>query len=172
MSDGSFDITLSDITSYDWEACLAGAEYPISAQYDTQLFKKATELGESGEEKGQRVFRFLGSVASLALKEGDDETPFVPSIILENRRSAALEDLDSAELDLLAGLLPTTRDPASRNGARTRTHTLTLISPAESRGPLLPSFPVRGGFTLHASRFPSLTSSLSPWRSECNGDSV
>lgn len=103
-SDGGFHIQLADVANYEWEAVLGGAARPVCSLYATQLFQKSAQLAQSGDAKGERVFRFLGSVAFLDLRATDNDSPFAPSI----------EDLTPGELDVLAGLLPSTHDAAMR----------------------------------------------------------
>jgi hypothetical protein len=79
------------------------------------LFQKSDELKKVDDNVGHLVFQFLGSVASLVLREDEEgEVPFVPYVVMHDRRSMALEDLGSSELDLLAGILPSTQNLALR----------------------------------------------------------
>src|SRR5438128_1288673 len=85
--DRGFHILLADVTSYDWEAELLGAERPVCSDYATQLLQKSAQLAQSGDVRGERVFHFLGSVAFMDLRPTDNDSPFAPSIEIENRRS-------------------------------------------------------------------------------------
>lgn len=114
MNEVGFNVKLADVNCYDWESALIGAQHPICSIYAQQLVKRFKELEQNGDEKGARVFRFLGAVASLALRAEEIDSPFLPFIVWENHRSAALEDFGTAEMDILEGLLLTTRDPAMR----------------------------------------------------------
>lgn len=89
---GGFNVALADVANYDWEAAITTAEHPICFDYYTLLFEKSSQLAKAGDEKGQSVFRFLGSVASLALREEDDQPPFAPFVVMHDRRSMALKD--------------------------------------------------------------------------------
>lgn len=114
-SNDSFDLVLDDVTKYEWESTLTTSEHPICSDYHTLLFQKADELAKAGDNRGRLVFRFLGSVASLALREDEEgQGPFFPYVVMHDRRSMALEDLAATELDLIAGLLPVTHNVAFR----------------------------------------------------------
>jgi hypothetical protein len=114
MNGNCFDITLTDVAAYDWEATLFGVERPVCWSYAAEFFRRSAQYAQAGDARGERVFRFLGAVTSLALQLDDTESPFTPSIVMNNRRSSALEDFTDVEFDVMAGLLPTTQDAAMR----------------------------------------------------------
>lgn len=113
MSDQGFGVTFEEVQRYDWQSVPA----PIDSRdrkYERAsafFFLKAAELREAGDELGERVFRFLGAVTSLAASSDSKEQPFRPQIIDGTRRSAALEDFNDEDRELLAQLTPVTNDP-------------------------------------------------------------
>ncbi len=104
-SNGEFNVTLADITNYEWEAVLTEAERPVCPLFATKLFQKSVRLKEAGDEKGERIFRFLGTVASPSLRPENIEFPFT---------GVGLDNLSESNLDVLSDLLPLTHDPAMR----------------------------------------------------------
>jgi len=108
------EITIADVNRYNWESVLSTAEPRVCVRYPEKLFERAAQLGESGDEKGQNVFRFLGSVASMALRADETDCPFNPLIMMESRRSAGVEDFSSGQFDTMEALMMETRDAAMR----------------------------------------------------------
>src|ERR1017187_4642898 len=104
-SNDGFNVTLAEITNYDWEAVLTEAERPVCPLFATRLFQKSTQLKEVGDEKGERVYRFLGMVASPNLRPDNVESPFT---------GFGVDNISDSSLDVLSNLLPLTRDPAMR----------------------------------------------------------
>jgi hypothetical protein len=104
-SNGEFNVTVSDVANYEWEAVLIGAERPVCPLFATKLFQKSAQLKEAGDEKGSCVFRFLATVASPSLHSANIESPFT---------GVGLDNLSESNLEVLSDLLPLTRDPAMR----------------------------------------------------------
>ncbi len=100
-----FNVALTDITNYEWETVLTEAERPVCPLFATKLFQKSAQLKETGDEKGEQVFRFLGMIASPSLRPENIESPFT---------GVGMDRLSESNLEVLAGLLPLTRDPAMR----------------------------------------------------------
>src|SRR5947209_1337706 len=80
-SDGDCNLTVADLATDDWEAALTGAEHPVCPLLATKLFQRASELSQTGDERGERVFRFLAMVASPNLSPGEVESPFTGVIV-------------------------------------------------------------------------------------------
>ncbi len=76
----------------------------------TVLFAEANALHEAGDVLGQRVFRFLGSLASLHLIPDNKEEPFGPMIQTSTGRSAIVDDYSDDDLQTLAKVLPDIKD--------------------------------------------------------------
>lgn len=104
-NNGEFNVTLADITKYEWETVLTDTKQPVCPLFATKLFQKAAQLKETGDEKGEHVFRFLGMAASPNLRPDNVESPFT---------GVYVKNLSDSNLDVLSGLLPLTRDPAMR----------------------------------------------------------
>lgn len=116
MSTQGFGVTFEEVQLYDWQAVppsldSRGRKYERASAF---FFPKSAELREAGDELGERVFRFLGAVTSLAASFDSKETPFHPQIIDGTRRSAALEDFNNEDRAVLAQLVPVTNDPEIR----------------------------------------------------------
>ena len=113
MSTQGFGVTFEEIQRYAWQSVPPALEsrdrkYERASAF---FFPKAAELREAGDELGERVFRFLGAVTSLAPRYDSKDTPFRPQIIDGTRRSAALEDFTDEDRAVLAQLTPVTNDP-------------------------------------------------------------
>jgi hypothetical protein len=109
-----FSVTADDIRAYDWQAVVAGAEPRECHAYSEALTKKATFLKEAGDDKGNRVFRLVGAVASFWPNYDSGETPYRPMMVWEGKRSAIPEDLTLTDLDAIAGILAEILDPEFR----------------------------------------------------------
>lgn len=104
-SPAGFGITADDVRDFDWRSVLEAAQAPECQYYNTVLAKKEAELGAAGDNKGQRVFRFLAVVSSFWPNYDSIEEPYKPMATIEDRRTAIPADLTPSDLDVLAHLL-------------------------------------------------------------------
>src|SRR6266850_4402358 len=109
-----FGVTADDICGYDWQAVVAGAKPRECRAYAEDLAKKANSLKEAGDDKGHRVFRLLGAVASFWPNYDSGEAPYRPMMVMEGKRSAIPKDLKPPDLDALAAILAEIRVPEFR----------------------------------------------------------
>ena len=113
-SDAGFGVTAEDIRAYEWQSVLATASRRECYAYNETLLAKATTFQAGIDDRGHRVFRLLGAVASFWPNFHSDESPFRPMAIREGRRSPIPEDLSAADLDALAGVLNEIQDAEFR----------------------------------------------------------
>src|SRR5438105_1715811 len=105
-----FGVNGDDIRAYDWQSTVAGATPRECHAYADDLANRATTLREAGDDKGNRVFRLLSTVASFWPNYDSGEAPYRPMMVWEGKRSAVPEDLSISDLDALAGILAEIRD--------------------------------------------------------------
>lgn len=109
-----FSVSADDIRACDWQAVLQTASRRECDSYSEVLSAKVKSLQEAKDDRGQRVFRFLGAVASFWPNFHSDEAPFRPMAVWDGRRSAIPEDLNPADLDALSGVLAEIQDAEFR----------------------------------------------------------
>ncbi len=109
-----FGLTADDIRAYDWQTVLDKVQPRECHAYSEALGKKAASLKDAGDDKGNRVFRLLASVASFWPNYHSNEAPYRPMMVWEGKRSAIPEDLTPADLDALSGVLAEIRDSEFR----------------------------------------------------------
>lgn len=109
-----FGVTADDIRACDWQAVLQTASRRECDSYSEVLSSKAKSLQETKDDRGQRVFRFLGAVASFWPNFHSDEAPFRPMAVWDGRRSPIPEDLIAVDLDALSGVLADIKDAEFR----------------------------------------------------------
>ncbi len=109
-----FGVTADDIRAYDWQAVLHTASRRECDSYSEVLSAKAKSLQDAKDDRGHRVFRLLGAVASFWPNFHSDEAPFRPMAVWDGRRSAIPEDLIPADLDALSGVLSEIQDAEFR----------------------------------------------------------
>jgi len=105
-----------DFTQSQWESAISECQDKQCHSYSTRFFTKARELQESGNVKAQAVFTLLGAITSLILMLNPDsrEQPFAPMAVFHNSRSAILDDISDAHLDVLIELVPEISDAELR----------------------------------------------------------
>lgn len=109
-----FGVTADDICACDWQAVLQTASRRECDSYSEVLSSKAKSLQETKDDRGQRVFRFLGAIASFWPNFHSDEAPFRPMAVWDGRRSPIPEDLIAVDLDALSGVLADIKDAEFR----------------------------------------------------------
>lgn len=109
-----FGVTSEDIRAYDWQAIMDETQWRECQGYYEVLAGKAASLEKSGDDRGRRVFRLLAAVASYWPNYDSTESPYQPVINMGGKRSPIPEELTSADLDALAGVLNEIRDAEFR----------------------------------------------------------
>lgn len=100
-----------DIRDLPWQSEIDSVDRRSVDRYSTHFFDKAKELDEEGDIGASRVYRFLGDICSMYLKEDNPNEPFGPMAVTSNGRTAALDDFIDEDLDLLNNLLEDVEDP-------------------------------------------------------------
>jgi hypothetical protein len=106
----TFGVTTDDIRAYDWQKIVTETQPHECHAYSEAFAKKAASLKETGDDKGNRVFRLLGAVASFWPNYESTEAPYQPMMVWNGKRSAIPEDLTATDLDALAGILTEIQD--------------------------------------------------------------
>jgi len=83
--------------------------------YATAFYEKANEARKDSKDKEAELLELFGAATSLALKPEFISHPFSAAIILDNSRSAILEDFDEAQLETLFGLVTKISDAELRS---------------------------------------------------------
>lgn len=103
-----------DFERYEWQETALGSEERECRTYAAVYAAKARDAETAGDTAGRRVFALLHRVCSLELMPHSPEAPFVPSMVLGDRRTSAIEDFDDDHLACLHAIVPTARDPELR----------------------------------------------------------
>jgi hypothetical protein len=114
MADSHYNVNFEDITAFDWQKLIDECDQRDCVHYHTKFYAKASEYEAGKNEIGLRVFRFLGSLASLHLNESSADEPFEPMIRTATQRSPLAEDYSETDLDVIRKLVPITVDPEFR----------------------------------------------------------
>lgn len=107
-------LSKDDFIQSQWESAISECQDKQCHTYSTHFFTKARELQESGDVKTQAVFTLLGAITSLMLKPDSREQPFAPMAVFHNSRSAILDDITDAHLNVLIELVPEISDAELR----------------------------------------------------------
>jgi hypothetical protein len=65
VNNSNFSVTHEDFQNYSWQKVIETAECKQCHNYYGLFFGKVAELEKAGDERGCRVFRFLGAITSL-----------------------------------------------------------------------------------------------------------
>ena len=114
MSVPGFNVCFDEVDRYDWRAVIAAPNRPQWEQYSRLFSNEAQRLSGAGDALGERVFRFLSAVTSLAAAFGREGDPFQPMLHTPTGRSAALVDFSSPDTEVLRQLTAVTDDPEIR----------------------------------------------------------
>ncbi len=114
MSEAPVLPTWDQIVAYPWETAASEAETPTPQEISSVLFKWASEADSKGDGTGALVYRFIGQLLFMHLEPSNPDTPFRAAIIMQTKRSAALEDYDPVALDLVRQLADVATSPALR----------------------------------------------------------
>jgi len=106
--------TLEDIERTDIEKPIAEAKDATCCYYTTPFSNASKEAEEGGDAGMAAVYRFIGTICSFQLGEGDPLKPYTPMWIMDGQRSLVPDDLQDSDLDILEALTPRLTDPALR----------------------------------------------------------
>jgi hypothetical protein len=111
-----FGVTTDDIRAYDWQSVLAAVQPRECYAFSEAIAKPAGSLKATGDDKGNRVFCLLSTVASFWPNYDDLAQPYRPAKInyQTGKRSLVPEDLAEPDLDALAGIIDEIKDPEFR----------------------------------------------------------
>ncbi len=114
-SNSGYGVTTADVRAYDWQVFVDGAQSRECQAYCDALGKQAASLKDAGDERGNRVFRLLASVASYWPNYDSTEAPYRPwAIWPDGSHSPSPEQLTKSDLDALAEILAEIHDAEFR----------------------------------------------------------
>lgn len=108
-------LTKSDFDNSRWTEVLDGVSDKKNHSYRDAFFAKAKEALVAGDQKRASVFTLLSDVTSFHFKPEKKDEPFGPMFVMQNGRSAIVDDLTDDRLALLKTLLPEIVDPELRS---------------------------------------------------------
>jgi hypothetical protein len=107
MSNSHFSVSHEDFQNYSWQEVIEKASSKQCHSYYDLFFGKAAELEKAGDERGCRVFRFLGAITSLHPNYENQDEPYGPLWREQTRRSAIVADFVEGDLQATGLLRPT-----------------------------------------------------------------
>ena len=110
MNTSNFSVTHEDFQNYSWQEVIEKAPSKQCHCYYELFFAKAAELEKTGDERGARVFRFLGAITSLHPTYENEDEPYGALWREQTRRSTIAADFVKEDFDVLQKLMPETRD--------------------------------------------------------------
>jgi hypothetical protein len=101
-------LLLADFDGYDWQTFLAKKPSSWIVSSYAPLHAEAERLKKKGDEKGSRVFGFLGRIASWEPQYSEAGNPYDLPWLRSSSPTGEL--ITKQELDILSGLLPQIED--------------------------------------------------------------
>jgi len=109
-----FKGAFTDVEGVALEEPISDAKDATCSHYVTPYSNAAKAAKEAGDGAREAVYRFLGTICSFQLGEGDPSKPFTPMWIMDGQRSLIPEDLSDADLEVLDWISSRLTDPALR----------------------------------------------------------
>lgn len=110
MAESHYNVSIDDIAAFDWQKVIEECEQRDCVHYQTKFYAYASKFESDKNEAGVRVFRFLGSLASLHLNESSADEPFEPMIQTSTGRSPIAEDFADSDIEVVRKLIPIAKD--------------------------------------------------------------
>jgi hypothetical protein len=105
---------LADFDTVDLEAPLKNVESKVCDHYCWAYWGDAEKERERGNEQKAAVYRFIGTVASFYLSEGDPTKPYMPVLQMPGRRGLIPDDLAPTDLKAVRAIAEQAKDHAIR----------------------------------------------------------
>ncbi len=109
-----FKGTLEDIERTDLEKPIAGAKDGTCSYYVTPFSSASKEAEEGGDGGKAAVYKFMGTICSFQLGEGDPSKPFTPMWTMDGQRSLVPDDLQESDFEILKAVANRLTDPTLR----------------------------------------------------------
>ena len=103
-------LTKADFDGSRWHEVIDTSPEKDCLTYDSRFFAKAKEAEVAGDATQEELFTLLGAISSFMLKSDSIENPFAPKAVWRNSRSAILEDIPDAHLEVLKNIAVTIKD--------------------------------------------------------------
>ena len=115
MSVFSRYVTLQELIERKWnDFNLSHDDIPCSDVYGDKFRKRSIELEKIDDDIGKDAFRALADILNLHLEPLDKVLPFRPMVIMQDKRSLALEDFDEKDVDILENIASESDIPIAR----------------------------------------------------------
>ena len=107
-------LTKSDFDALPWQCIVDECEQKECYIYDSKYFARAKEAEAAGNEKAQEIYTLLGAITSLHLRAENKDEPFGPVLVMQNGRSAIVDDISKEHLIELREIVGEVKDPDLR----------------------------------------------------------
>lgn len=114
MPFANIPITRGDLNRSQWKDVIADSPEKECSSYWHRFMTKADEAGTSGDDVLREVYTLLGAATSMMLKLDSKTDPFAPILVLRAGRSAILDDISDAHIEVLREWLSDISDPELR----------------------------------------------------------
>src|SRR5512135_1401206 len=101
MPFANIPITRDDLNSSNWRNVIADCPKKECLSYWHPFMTKADEAGTAGDNVLQEAYTLLGAVTSMMLRLDSKTDPFVPIMVFRTGRSAILDDISDAHIEVL-----------------------------------------------------------------------
>lgn len=107
-------LTKADFDALPWHGVVEECEQKECYIYDAKYFSRAKEAETTGNEKAQEIYTLLGAITSLHLRGDNKDEPFGPMAVLQNSRTAIVDDISDEHLGVLREIIGDINDPELR----------------------------------------------------------
>jgi hypothetical protein len=114
MPFANIPLTKDDLNRSQWQDVIAGCPKKECSSYWHPFMAKADEAGSSGDNVLREAHTLLGAATSMMLKLDSKTDPFAPIMVFRTGRSAILDDISDAHVEVLREWLPDIGDPELR----------------------------------------------------------
>ena len=114
MSLKNIPLTKKDFEELQLEELIKKCDRKECDRYFLLFFDKAHEAEAAGETKTEEVFTLLGYAASMMLKPSSPTEPFTPLLVMQDSRSAIIDDFSEDHLKFFGEIVFDILDPELR----------------------------------------------------------
>lgn len=107
-------LTKDDFDRCRWQDVIARCSNKECLYYYQLFFTEAKDCKQRGDARAEAVFALLAAATSLMPKLDSKDEPFGPMAVMNNFRSAILDDFNDTHLHIFEELVPHVVDPEMR----------------------------------------------------------
>jgi hypothetical protein len=107
-------LTKADFDALPWQGVVDECEQKECDIYAAKYFSRAKEAEMAGNEKAHEIYTLLGAITSLHLRADNKDEPFEPMAVLQNSRTAIVDDISTEHLGVLREIIGDVNDPELR----------------------------------------------------------